>query len=98
MFKVETKVLFFRKKFFCLSWDKRAAAALQRPGVNFINVLRTAFVLVEPESIRTQSSCQYLFALLGSASVKAVYRMLKKSTPCINFTNILCAAFVPVDP
>ncbi len=51
------------------------------PGVNFINILRTAFALVDPDSVRTQSSCQYLFTLLGTTSVKAVHRMLMKSTP-----------------
>jgi hypothetical protein len=52
-----------------------------RPSVNFINVLCTAFALVDPESVRTQSSCQYLFTLLGSTHIKAVRRMLMKSTP-----------------
>jgi len=36
------------------------------PWVDFINVLRTAFTPVAPQSVRTQSSCQYLFMLLGS--------------------------------
>jgi hypothetical protein len=51
------------------------------PSVTFINVLRTAFALVDPESIRTQSSCQYHFTLLGSTSAKAVRRTLMKLTP-----------------
>ncbi len=65
----------------------RENAALQnsvterRTGVNFINVLRTAFALVDPKSVRTQSSRQYLFTLLGSTSVKAVRRTLMKPTP-----------------
>ncbi len=50
-------------------------------GVNFINALRTAFALVDPKSVRTRSSRQYLFTLLGSTSVKAVRRTLMKSTP-----------------
>ncbi len=50
-------------------------------GVNFINVLRTAFTLVDLKSVRTQSSRQYLFTLYGSTSVKAVHRTLMKSTP-----------------
>ncbi len=53
----------------------------QLPGVTFINVLPTAFALVDPESVRTQSSRQYHFTLLGSTSVKAVRRTLMKSTP-----------------
>ncbi len=63
------------------------------PCVNFINVLRTAFALVDPESVRTQSSHQYLLTLLGSTSVKAVRRMLMKSTPRVKFINILCKCF-----
>ncbi len=51
------------------------------PSVNFTNVLSTAFALVDPESVRTHSSCQYHFTLLGSTSVKAVRRTLMKLTP-----------------
>ena len=35
----------------------------------------------DPESVRTQSSHQYLFTLLGSTSVKAVRRTLMKLSP-----------------
>ncbi len=62
-------------------------------GVNFTIVLRTAFALVDPERVRTQSSCQYLFTLLGSTMVKALHRMLMKSTPGGNFINILHTHF-----
>ena len=44
----------------------------------------TAFALVDPESIRTLSSCQYHFKLLGSTSIKSVRRTLMKSTPGVN--------------
>jgi len=53
------------------------------PGLDFINVLPTAFTPVVPQSVRTQSSCQYLFTLLGPTSVKAVRRTLTKLTPDI---------------
>jgi len=53
----------------------------KKPGLDFINDLRTAFTPVVPQSVRTQSSRQYLFTLLGPTSVKAVRRMLKKLTP-----------------
>ncbi len=43
--------------------------------------LHEAFTPVAPQSIRTQSSCQYLFMLLGSTSVKAVHRTLMKLSP-----------------
>jgi len=36
---------------------------------------------VVPQSVRTQSSFQYLFTLLGPTSVKAVRRTLMKLTP-----------------
>ena len=50
-------------------------------GLNFINVLRTAFALVGPKSISIQSSSQYLFTLLGSTGIKASSRTLMKLTP-----------------
>jgi len=43
--------------------------------------LRAAFAAVAPQSVRTQSSCQYLFTLLGSTRVKAVRGMLMKLSP-----------------
>jgi hypothetical protein len=51
------------------------------PGLDFINVLPTAFTPVAPQSVRTHSSRQYLFTLLGPTSVKAVSRTLMKWTP-----------------
>ncbi len=51
-----------------------------QPGLDFLNVLRTAFTPVVPQSVRTQSSCQYLFTLLGPTSVKAVRITLMKLT------------------
>ncbi len=50
-------------------------------GVNFINLLRTTFALVDPKSVKIHLSHQYLFTLLGSTSVTAVHRMFMKSTP-----------------
>jgi hypothetical protein len=69
-----------------------------RLGLDFINVLRTAFTPVVPQSVRTQSSRQYLFTLLGPTSVKAVRRTLMKLTPGVNFTNIFSKAFTREDP
>ena len=51
------------------------------PGLNFINILRTAFTLVDPQSIKIQLSHQCLFMLLGFTSVKAVRRTLMKLSP-----------------
>jgi hypothetical protein len=67
-------------------------------GLNFINVLRTAFTPVAPKSVRIQSSSQYLFTLLGSTSAKAVCKTLVKLTPGVNCINVLRTAFVLVDP
>ncbi len=50
-------------------------------GLNFINFLHTAFMLVGPKSVRIQSSSQYLFTLLGSTGAKAARRTLMKLTP-----------------
>jgi len=43
--------------------------------------LRKAFRHVAPKSVRIQSSCQYLFTLLGSTGAKAARRTLMKLTP-----------------
>jgi len=51
--------------------------------------LRTAFTPVAPKSVRIQSSCQYLFTLLGSTGAKAACRTSMKLTPKVNFTNLL---------
>ncbi len=51
------------------------------PGLNFINVLRTAFMLVGPKSVRIQSRSQYLFTLLGSTCADTAHRTLMKLTP-----------------
>jgi len=43
-----------------------------------------SFYAHTPQSVRTQSSCQYLFTLLGPAIVNASCRMLMKLTPCLD--------------
>jgi hypothetical protein len=69
------------------------------PGVNFINILCSALTLVDLKSVKsTAKSYKYLFTLSGSASVKAVPRMLMKLSPGVKFINILCTAFTLVDP
>jgi len=62
-------------------------------GLNFINVLRSAFTHVDPESVRIQSNPQYLFMLLGSTCAKAARRMLMKLTPGVNLTNMFTSNF-----
>ncbi len=51
------------------------------PGFNFINILRTTFTLVDPESVKNTVSHKYLFTPLGSTSAKAVRKTLVKLTP-----------------
>jgi len=56
------------------------------PGVNFINVSRTAFVREEHKSVKKDHQVINLFTLLGSALAKAVRKyagvnMLVKLTP-----------------
>jgi len=38
-----------------------------RPGVNFTNILRAAFRLTDPKSVKYTVSCQFFFALLKAA-------------------------------
>jgi len=76
---------------------KTAAASLStltlhQPGLDFINILRKAFLYADPKSIKIQPSCQYLFSILGSAHVEAVCKMLMKLTPG------LVAAIQSLDP
>jgi len=52
-----------------------------RPGLNFINVLRTAFTCAAPRSIKKKVKFSIFFTLLGSTSLKAVRKMLMKLRP-----------------
>ena len=51
------------------------------PMVNFTNILRAAFRRADPKSAIKLHELTVFFALLGSACVKAAYRMLMKLTP-----------------
>jgi len=50
-------------------------------GVNFINILLAAFTGADPKSAYKYSQAINLFALLGSARVKALCKMMVNSTP-----------------
>ncbi len=52
-----------------------------RTDVNFTNILRVAFTLIDTKSIKKQLSHQYLFTLSRSALVKTVHIMLMKLSP-----------------
>jgi len=51
------------------------------PAVNFINILRAAFMCTDPKSAKRTDDLIVIFVLSGSACVKAVCKMLLKSTP-----------------
>jgi len=54
---------------------------MRRQGSISSTYLQAAFMLVAPQSVRTQSSCQYLFTLLESTRAKAVIKKLIKLSP-----------------
>ncbi len=43
--------------------------------------LRAAFTRADPQTVKIQSHCQYLFALLGSAFVKALSKHVDENDP-----------------
>jgi len=55
------------------------------PGVDLANISQTAFTCADPKSTKKQSSHQCLFALLGSAHVKAARKTLVKLIPVCQF-------------
>jgi len=57
------------------------------PGVNFINVFRTAFMCVDPKNVKIQSSRQYIFALLGYTLIKAVRKHVGEIDPSFSAEN-----------
>jgi hypothetical protein len=59
------------------------------PGVNFINILRQAFMREDPKFVKKrQSRHQCLFTLLGPMCVKAARKMLMKLTTGQSFFNV----------
>ncbi len=51
------------------------------PGVNFINVLRSAFTLVDPESVKRYWQLDWILTLLGATGVKAVRKYVGEIEP-----------------
>ncbi len=51
------------------------------PWVDFINVLRNAFMLVDPKSVKWYWQLDWALTLSGSTSAKAVCRTLMKLSP-----------------
>jgi len=56
----------------------------KKSGVNFINILCTAFTFVDPKKIDNRI---VFFTLLGSACVKAVSGMLMKLSPGVRYLD-----------
>ncbi len=50
-------------------------------SVNFVNVLRTSFVPVDPKSTKRYWRLDWILTLLGAMCVKAVHRTLMKLRP-----------------
>jgi len=59
--------------------------SLTQPGVNFINILRAAFVRADPKSVKKTDNLTVFFAFLEYSCVKAACRMLMKLTLGSNF-------------
>ncbi len=64
-----------------------------RQGLLSPTCLCTAITSADTKSVKIQSCCQYLFALLGSAHVKALRKMLMKLSTSFNFNNSLRSTF-----
>jgi hypothetical protein len=64
------------KKFF-ISKEKKSFVE-SATGLNFINVIQTAFACADPECAKRLTMFLSFLALSGSAHVKAAYRMLMK--------------------
>jgi len=73
-----------KQKKYCRSFSLlllMVKAELPNPGVNFINVLLKAFILVDPKSIKMTVKLSIFFTHLGSAHIKASCKTLMKLIP-----------------
>ncbi len=61
------------------------------PFHHVLHVLQAAFTRADPKSAKMTDNLTVFFELLGSASIKAVGRMLMKLATDGNLINILCA-------
>ena len=60
---------------------ERPSSGSTSPGVNFTNILRAAFTHADPKRPKKDSQFKQLFALLGSAGVKAALKHVDESDP-----------------
>ncbi len=64
-----------------LLWNLETKKKMMKPGLNFINVLRTAFTLADPEGIKRYWWLNCIFYTFGIYEVKAACKTLVKLTP-----------------
>ncbi len=84
---------FFRKVWSFLKWLKKNYEATVLHSVvvgfkNYTNILHAAFMHVGPNGIKRHWWPGWLFAQLVSVGVKAVHKLLMKSTPCCFLGNV----------
>jgi len=53
---------------------------MSQKGLDFINVLSTAFTLVDPKSVKRYWQLDYVLTFWGATGVKAVHWTLMKSS------------------
>jgi hypothetical protein len=59
------------------------------PGFNFTKILLAAFTRAYLKNVKKNDDLTVLFALLESRHIKAVHKMLVKSTPEVGCGNML---------
>jgi len=59
------------------------------PGFNFTKILLAAFTRAYLKSVKKNDDLTVFFALLGSGHVKAVHKMMVKSSPDVGCGNML---------
>jgi hypothetical protein len=64
------------------------------PWVNLTNILRAAFRYADHKSVKKTDCLNVFFALSGSAGIKALNKMLVKSTPGGCFGEVMSIAFL----
>jgi len=67
------------------------------PGVDFTNILCTAFKCTDPKTAKKDIQLDCIFCAFGTCTVKATCKILVKMAPGVNLTKILQATFVLVD-
>jgi len=53
------------------------------PGVNFTNILHSAFLRADPKHAKRYLQLDLIFTLFGSVCVKALHKTLMQLTPAV---------------